>query len=349
MFRKLGLAILVSLALSLLAVSAVAQSSLPGEVVDVIDGRTLLVAVPAGTIKIELQYIEVPDPGQQLYNAVKYHLRDLVAGKTVTYRPRTILRDRTIGRLMLNNVDVSQQMLRDGAAWHIPSEASGQEKGEFDLYASTEAEAKQEKRGVWSIPGLKRASEIAEDERADAEREEQVQSALNRSARANGRSGRWADINPALGNVGALVNGYNAETKTGFLSTSLLALEEMDKTRVSLNKGAFEFTYYYKEDDRKGRKGFFVATVASVSKKPLFAGNNNLVLIADGRMSVVSKPRRTVSNEGDNVRETLTYQLSRSTMDKIVNGSDVFLKIGSYIIESQGVKFLLYNMLQLSQ
>src|SRR5438105_14969950 len=72
------------------AISAAAQSYLPGEVVDVVDGKTVVVAVPGGRINVELQYIDTPDQGQNLHEVVRNHLRETLVGKTVQYRPMRI-------------------------------------------------------------------------------------------------------------------------------------------------------------------------------------------------------------------------------------------------------------------
>jgi endonuclease YncB( thermonuclease family) len=142
------------LAILILTFPSLGQISSGGEVVEVVDGRTIVVATANGRVKVELQCIEIPEPGQQLYETVNDHLRKLLAGRIVEYKPKMILPDRVIGRVHLNNLDVSQQMLRDGAAWHLPKKISGQDKAEFDAYASIETAARAEKRGVWSIPGL---------------------------------------------------------------------------------------------------------------------------------------------------------------------------------------------------
>ena len=58
--------ILPTLILALiLAVSAAAQMTVTGEVVEVIDGKTVVILIPAGKVKAELQYIDVPETGQE--------------------------------------------------------------------------------------------------------------------------------------------------------------------------------------------------------------------------------------------------------------------------------------------
>jgi len=134
----------------ILSVASFGQLSSGGQVVEVLDGRTMVVASPNGRITVELQYIEVPDARNPLRQAVTDHLRKLLVGKIVEFKAREIRDDRVVGRVRLNNVDVSEQMLRDGAATHIPRERTGQDRTEFEGYASMEAAAKTEKRGVWA-------------------------------------------------------------------------------------------------------------------------------------------------------------------------------------------------------
>lgn len=339
-------------AILILAICTVAQLSIPGQVIDVIDGKTVVVATSTGKIKVELQYIDVPDPSQKLHITVKDHLSNLVSGKVVEYRPRTILKDRTIGRLMLNNVDVSQQMLRDGAAWHIPSQVSGQEQADFDLYASTEAVAKNEKRGVWAIPELKPSRETRTEERKRAEAQEQNLSALNGSARSvkKNRSGKWGDVNPSLGNVGALYNGYNAESRTGFLSTGI--------SMVNLNNAALDerfqnaklyvdITYWYKEES-SGRKGTFVLTLISENDVAMFTRNQEMLLIIDNGRIAVGRGKRVESRSGGKVFEKLTFNISRSNMEHMAKDVTV-MKIADQLLEPQTIRYILYNMLQIAQ
>lgn len=328
------------------SISAAAQMSIPGEVVEVIDGRTVVVALPTGKVTVELQYIEVPDQGQQLHDTVADHLRGLVKGKMVEYRPRTIFNQRTIGRLTLGDVDVSQQMLRDGAAWHIPQQVSGQERSEFDSYSATEATAKTEKRGVWSIPGLKPAWEVRAEKDAIADRLENDRSAaFGRRLSSTGRSGPSTGANPALGNIGALINQYDPESKTGYVGTPVV---ELDNRGLAGERLAIGVTYYYKEDDRKSRKGSFVLTVVCMSNKPRLLTNNDLFVISDGSITNLGKPKRTVVKDGDIVRESLFYALSRKALETIAN-NETYLKIGDHVIQPTGARYLLYTMLQITQ
>ncbi len=348
MFKIFALSISTFFAVLMFNASAGAQLTIPGEVIDVIDGKTVLVALPSGKVKVELQYIDVPERGQELHDTIREHLRGLVVGKVVEYRPKMLSTDRAIGRLTVKNVDVSQQMLRDGAAWHLPSQMSGQEKTEYDIYSSLEAAAKGEKIGVWSIPGLKPAWEIR-TAKASAKQERVVFSPRSGDAARESTKPRAKPAsNPKFGDVGALVNRYDPESKTGLLSTSLLSVET-DKSHPDIERVAFDITYYYKENDGKSRNGSFVVTAVFWSKKAQFTGNNNLVIFDGEKSTIVGRPRRTVSNQGDSVRETMVCEISRNMLEKVAINEGQMLKFGNHLIYLVGTRYLLYNLLQVTQ
>jgi len=322
--------------------SADAQRIFTGEVVDIVDGRTVVLSMSTGKINAELQFIDVPGEGQVMSNVVRDHLRSLVMGKTVEYRPRNILRDRTIGKMTLNNVDLSQQMLRDGAAWHMPVRLSGQDEADFQVYSSTEAVAKNEKRGVWAVPDL-RPSWEQPIRSAEVTPTHSNQFAASAPKKRDG----WGDKNPRLSNIGPLMNGYNARTRSGYLSTSLLGVD-MSKDPDFEGKLALEVTYYYRENDGKGRTGIYFITVACVSQKLQFAKDNELWLYIGEKKLALGRPVRQVENDGFNNTELMKYKVSRETLDKIVNNDDASLKLGKGRLVFDGVRYMLYNMLQVA-
>jgi hypothetical protein len=262
-----------------------------------------------------------------------------------------LLSDRAIGRVMVKNIDVSQQMLRDGAAWHTPMQGSGQEKAQFELYATTEAAAMQDKIGVWSVPNLRPSWELRA-EKKPAEKTKQYPYASRSYAmaedNANPRKKPTAPKNPAFGDVGSLLNMYDPESKTGLLSTSFLPIQP-DKTHPDLERAALDVTYYYKEKENRKRTGSFVVTVVFESKRPLFRSGVNLTLFDNDKTIVVGKPRRTVSFHGDYVRETLICEISRPMLERVTINEGIMLKMGQHLIYLVGTRYLLYNMLQVTQ
>ena len=341
--------LLLIFSVTILTLPAAAQFTIAGEVIDVIDGKTVLVAIPGGKVKVELQYIDVPEQGQQLSDTVKEHLRSLTAGKSVEYRPKTLLHDRAIGRVTVKNIDVSQQMLRDGAAWLMPQGSSGQQKSEHDLYASTEAAAKNDKIGVWSIPGLKPAWEFRADGQAANQRKQDLFGARTSSTNTvKIRSRPTVISNPAFGDVGALFSRYDPVTRTGLLSTLLLPINT-EKSASGADSIALDVTYYYKENEQKKRTGSFVFTAVFQSSKPLFNSSSNLVLLDNDRKTVIAKPRRKVSYEGDYVRETMVCEISRPMLERVAMNDSVTLKMGEHLIQLTGGRYLVYNLLQVTQ
>ena len=343
----------ISLALTVIFVaSAFSQMSSQGEVVDIVDGRTVVVLIPTGKVKVELQYIDVPASGQPMHDMVREHLRRMLVGKLVNFRPRTFSAGRSIGRLMLDSVDVSQQLLRDGAAWHVPQQASGQEQQEFDEYAAMEAAAKSDKLGVWSIPGIRPAWEFKQAAAA-ANASPKTSTPLPKHAYAidagKRGTGYWSDKNPTLGNVGALTHGYNAATKTGYVSTSLMGITDVKNGPEERDyKAAMEIAYWYKENEGSGRTGYFLVTVISEGPQARFGADNDLVILAGEKKIPIGKAKRTVLNDDNLVREKLLYQVQRSSVESLVN-STVNLKINNYVIYPSGFAYsILYNMLQVS-
>lgn len=163
------------------AATSFGQARFAGKVLDVLDGRTLVIDSNAGKIKAELQYIETPAAEQALHSVAREHLAKMAVGKIVEFQPVRILDGVTIGRVTMGGVDLSLQMIRDGAAWHEPVERSGQRPDEAQEYASNQESAKIEKRGVWSVAGLKTPWQI----RAEKEEALRRAEAAKRAARPN--------------------------------------------------------------------------------------------------------------------------------------------------------------------
>src|SRR5215213_653969 len=177
------------------SVSAFAQRRFSGTVIDVLDGKTVVLELQAGKkLTFELQYIEIPEPEQQLHQMVREHLQQMVYGKQVEFLPRGFTETRTIGQLLVGGVDVSQQMLRDGAAWHVLPEVSGQDETQRDTYQTNEAQAKAEKRGIWAIENLQPAWEFRaqKEEIRQQQRITEYEKVVSQNrAAANSRTRRW--------------------------------------------------------------------------------------------------------------------------------------------------------------
>jgi endonuclease YncB( thermonuclease family) len=346
MFKGLNLLLRLSLAIVVFAISASAQWTLSGEVIDIVDGKTVRLATQTGEIKVELQFIDVPEPGQDLYERVKDHLRNLAKGKVVSYRPLRIRKGLTIGRVMVGGVDLSLQMIRDGAAWHVSAKSVGQDVAEYNIYQSMESTAKSEKRGLWSIPGLKPAWEVRAEKAAEAKRVEDARyTQTNSSATTSQRKpGAWGDVNPTMRDVGALMNGYNEQSGVGYLSTSLLEVQMVDESLGI--RMLMDLTYHYKQA-AQGRKGVYVITIVSRSATARFSKNNNMFVSGESKTIDLGKAKRSVFNDNGTVQEDLSYQISRGALERVVS-EEVVLRIGNLIIYPSNFKYLVFNMLETS-
>ena len=112
---------------------------------------------------------------------------------------------------------------------------------------------------------------------------------------------------------------------------------------------AIDITYYYKESAQKKRTGSFVVTAVFQSSKPLFNTGSNLVLVDNDKKTVIAKPRRKISYEGDHVRETMMCEISRPMLERVAMNEGVMLKMGEHLIYLTGGRYLVYNLLQVTQ
>ena len=319
-----------------------------GTVVDVVDGKTVVVALPTGQVKIELQYIDAPEAGQPLHAFMKDQLRLLLGGKAVEVQTKGFTRERLTGKLVLDGVDISHQLLRNGNAWHVPMDKSGQGKDEFASYAESETLARLEKRGVWSIAGLEPAWVFRERKRTALFQSKPVGDAAESSQPKAGTKGKgyWSDENPRLKNPGAMTYGFNAATQTGFLGTSTAPIYDM-VAKKAVPTAAIDITYYYTEMPGNGRKGYFVVTVFCSLNDPLFAKSETMTVHVDGKNSVVKRVKRDVENRELRQVERLTYYLDKELIHRLTHGGDAYIMLGKYNIRMMdGIPQLLYNILE---
>jgi endonuclease YncB( thermonuclease family) len=331
-----------------LSATVFGQARFAGKVVDVVDGRTVILDTNTGKVTAQLQYVATPEPEQQLHGVAREHLSRLAVGKLVEFQPVRILDRLTVGRMTMGGVDLSLQMIRDGAAWHEPLVTSGQEQSEFNAYAAIEAAAKHEKRGIWSVPGLKPAWQYRAEKLESQKRQElaerpgrQARTAANKKT----KSSYWGDPNPAIGNVGALFNGYNVATRTGYVATPMMGVEQSDEDKQNDRRTAVEIAYWYREDEQRGRTGRFIITV--ISNWWRFPKDNDLVILGE-KPWVIGKANRTFGKSNDTAWEKLTYEVQRSAIDRLAN-ENVNLKINRYILYPKSFAYsIIYNMLQVS-
>ncbi len=348
-------------ALATLWTSAAAQSKMSGRVVDIVDGKTVVIDTDGRRLIAEIQFIEVPESEQPLHQTVREHISKLTLGKLAEFHPQGISPGRAIGRLYIGPVDVAVQMLRDGAAWHIPAERSGQKPDESSAYLYHQNQARVENRGVWGVKDMKPAWEFRAQKIEQAlQKETESKNAAVASRNDNSEKqqavktqpkplGPWADRNPFLADPGPLVHGYNAASKTGYLGTSVMGVKEADGQPAGQST-AVDITYVYIQDEQKGRTGKFIVNLHSAADEWRFLKANDLTVVADEKKFAVGKPKRSAENQNGKMVEKLTYEVPKATMERLAYGAEVHVKIGSYTFyPTPGIQLLLYNMLKLAE
>lgn len=115
----------------------------PTQVVRVKDGDTF---VMANEKEVRIYGMDAPETGQPFADAAKSKLEKLILGKTVTLTGKGSNFGRKIAVVEVGTLDVGGEMVRLGLAYEEPHHAKGE-------YKPQEAEARKEKRGVWTLPG----------------------------------------------------------------------------------------------------------------------------------------------------------------------------------------------------
>lgn len=342
-----------------------AQSRIGGRVVEIVDAKTIVIEMQNRSLFVaELQYIEVPEAGQPLHQIARDHLRDLVFDKIVEFKARRLTGNKTVGQLFLKDVDVSQQMIRDGAAWYAVPEKSGQDARESEVYESNQAQAKTEKRGVWSIENLKPSWEVRAEREENLRQQQRLaqQTALKTAGPApkrraaaprqlsNNNLGMWADVSSYTADqsvgAGGLEIKYDAAAKFGYVATTR-AIIDLAVKNVS-QKVDFRMAYFY-QDTTAGRHTFYLVGVLSEAEDWKFLRANSLTVVADNQKIVVGKAHRLYRRTPSSVQELLIYRISRNQIAKIARAKKLQATVGAYSGNlSDKLQAMLKNMLEAS-
>ena len=364
--KQIKFIFLVVLAL-ILTDATFAQTRIGGRVVEILDGKTVVIQTfNADKLTAELQYIEVPEAEQPLHKIAVDHLQALVLDKKVEFRARGFTTNKTVGQLFLNGVDVSQQMIRDGAAWYAVLQKNAQDYNESVVYQNNEAQAKNEKLGVWSVAGLKPSWEIRAETEANRrkEAEKRAREAEDAAKKATGtdqpklntESKMWAQTTETpfgklpenVSTVGGLMVGYEPAIKFGFAATPLLKVDVADKDgSQALGIGV---AYLYHDNSEKGRQTLYLVGIESESRDFKFLKFNDLTVTADNQKLVIGKARRNGWRNDFGVKEILTYEIKRGVFAKIANAKNLQFKVGNHAgVVPENIQTMLLNLLQMSE
>lgn len=354
--------ILILSLLFIFANAAFAQSRLAAKVVEVIDAKTVVVELQTGKRVItELQYIDIPDREQPLYQTVKQHLQNLVLDKVVEFKPNGVSGSKTIGKIYLNGIDISMQMIRDGAAWHLDN---GQTMEESSLYQSNQDQAKADKIGVWAIQGMKSPkefkaqmeAEIREAAKIRAEIKKPVDEThskprlLGREAmeRANASVQIWPEVNKSAeaGSISPFL--LRPDIKPDY--DGLYTISNPDKTfgavvtpqhfiEVSDGKGTYSSLFSIGRiygDMLKPvigvKDGDYMLSIIFLSEEGKFTKSKNVaigLMLGKEKLDLVSmnKAKRKVAQ---GVLEEMIFKVDQKTFNKIAKADNIKITLGKY-------------------
>ena len=129
---------------------SVEASTLVGQVTEINGGDVITVFNLNRPVRIKLLAVDAPEDDQAFGDVAKKHLSDLVYEKSVVVEYWGIAADGSlVGRVMLNNVDIGAQMIRDGAAWFDPNNQGRLSVADRAIYQQSELAARSERRGLW--------------------------------------------------------------------------------------------------------------------------------------------------------------------------------------------------------
>lgn len=132
----------------LFAVSTFAQIS--GRVVGISDGDTVTILKDRSQIKIRLAGIDAPEKGQAFGQRSKENLSRLIFGKDVkVYTFKTDRYGRTVGKIMIDDLDINLQQIKDGYAWVYQAYLRELLPSDRKLYLAAESSARSEQAGLW--------------------------------------------------------------------------------------------------------------------------------------------------------------------------------------------------------
>ena len=142
---------MVLMLLGLLVCNANATNVLPGLVVGVSDGDSLtLLDAEKRQHKIRLQGIDAPEMKQAYGQKSKESLSKLVHNKAIkVHWSKKDRFGRTVGQVMLGDIDICLEQVRRGMAWHFKNYQDEQSAEDRERYDRAETQAREQGLGLW--------------------------------------------------------------------------------------------------------------------------------------------------------------------------------------------------------
>jgi micrococcal nuclease len=119
-----------------------------GKVTRIADGDTFTMIFENGfDVRVRLNSIDSPEKKQAFSNRAKQTLSELIYNKEVkVYYESKDRYGRVLGDIYIDNLNVNQEMVRRGMAWHFTRYS------EDKILAALEEEARINKIGLWADP-----------------------------------------------------------------------------------------------------------------------------------------------------------------------------------------------------
>ena len=121
------------------------QMVMSGRVLEVYDGDTITVLSGQNKFRVRLFGIDAPEVLQDYGMQSRDQLRDLILGQTVSVEVLNVDQyGRAVAMIRKDLLEINQEMIRRGAAWHYKQYAAGE-----TAFAEAQQEAQKAKAGIW--------------------------------------------------------------------------------------------------------------------------------------------------------------------------------------------------------
>jgi endonuclease YncB( thermonuclease family) len=133
-----------------LAFSVSNAATLSGKVEKVDEGDLFTLINMNRSIKIRLLGVDAPEVNQPFADVSREHLAQLVLHKFVVVQYSGLgPNNNIVGKVLIGELDICAQMIRDGAAWYSDTDAGYLSPEDRDTYRGSEQAARSERRGIW--------------------------------------------------------------------------------------------------------------------------------------------------------------------------------------------------------
>jgi endonuclease YncB( thermonuclease family) len=125
-------------------------ATLVGKVEKVDEGDLFTLVNMNRSIKIRLLGVDAPEVNQPFADVSREHLAQLVLHKFVVVQYSGLgPNNNIVGKVLIGELDICAQMIRDGAAWYSDTDAGYLSPEDRDTYSGSEQAARSERRGIW--------------------------------------------------------------------------------------------------------------------------------------------------------------------------------------------------------